>query len=100
MSLDEDAAPHEIALLMQIKAMYDVTTDITKHCFDACCPKLTPRMDDAERNCMANCATNFMRMKLLFARRLIDSARTISATLVSDADAPASPNAANADAQQ
>lgn len=71
----------EIAQLMQIRAIYQLTTDITKNCFETCLPKLTPRMEDSERNCLSNCAANFLRMKMLYTRRLIESAKTISASI-------------------
>lgn len=71
----------EIAQLMQIRAIYQLTTDITKNCFDPCVPKLNPRMEDSEKNCLTNCAANFLKMKLLYTRRLIESAKSISANL-------------------
>lgn len=76
-----DKNQNELAQLMQIRAIYELTTDTTKNCFDTCVPKLNPRMEDAERNCLSNCAANFLRMKLLYTRRLVDSAKTISASL-------------------
>ena len=71
----------EIAQLMQIRAIYQLTTDITRNCFDPCVPKVNPRMDDAEKNCLTNCAANFLRMKLLYTKRLMESAKTISASV-------------------
>lgn len=71
----------EIAQLMQIRAIYQLTTDITRNCFDPCVPKVNPRMEDSERSCLTNCAANFLRMKLLYTRRLVESAKTISATV-------------------
>lgn len=71
----------EIAQLMQIRAIYQLTTDITKSCFDPCVPKVNPRMEDSEKNCLTNCAANFLRMKLLYTRRLMESAKTISASV-------------------
>lgn len=71
----------EIAQLMQIRAIYQLTTDITKNCYDTCVPKLNPRMEDSEKNCLTNCAANFLRMKLLNTRRLMESAKTISASI-------------------
>lgn len=77
--MEKDQA--EIAQLMQIRAIYQLTTDITKNCFDTCVPKLNPRMEDSEKNCLTNCAANFLRMKLLYTRRLMESAKTISASV-------------------
>lgn len=71
----------EIAQLMQIRAIYQLTTDITKNCYDPCIPKVNPRMEDSERNCLTNCAANFLKMKLLYTRRLIESSKTISASI-------------------
>lgn len=71
----------EIAQLMQIRAIYQLTTDITKNCFDPCVAKVNPRMEDSEKNCLTNCAANFLKMKLLYTRRLIESAKTISAAI-------------------
>lgn len=78
MSSDKDS--QEIAALMQVRAIYQLTTDITKNCFEPCVAKLNPRMEDSERNCLSNCAANFLKMKLTFTRRLIDSAKSISAS--------------------
>lgn len=71
----------EIVQLMQIRAIYQLTTDITKNCYDTCVPKMNPRMEDSEKNCLTNCAANFLRMKLLYTRRLMESAKTISASI-------------------
>ena len=71
----------EIAQLMQIRAIYQLTTDITKNCFDSCVPKVNPRMEESEKNCLTNCAANFLKMKLLYTRRLIESAKTISESI-------------------
>ena len=76
-----DKEQQEIAQLMQIRAIYQLTSDITANCFDSCSPKLNPRMEDSEKNCFTNCAANFLRMKLLYTRRLVESAQTISASL-------------------
>jgi hypothetical protein len=82
MSTEATEQQQEIAALMQIRAIYELTTDITKNCFGPCVPKLTPRMEESEKNCMSNCAANFLRMKMLFTHRLIESAKTISASIV------------------
>lgn len=74
----------EISQLIQIRAIYQLTTEITKNCFDPCVPKLNPRMEDSEKNCLSNCAANFLRMKLLYTRRLIESAKSISASITSN----------------
>ena len=71
----------EIAQLIQIRAIYQLTTDITRNCFDPCVPKINPRMEDSEKNCLTNCAANFLRMKLLYTKRLIESSKTISASV-------------------
>ena len=71
----------EIAQLMQIRAIYQLTNDITKNCFDSCVPKVNPRMEESEKNCLTNCAANFLKMKLLYTRRLIESAKTISESI-------------------
>ena len=76
----------EIAQLMQIRAIYQLTTDITKNCYDPCVPKVNPRMEDSERNCLTNCAANFLRMKLLYTRRLMESAKTITASVENNLD--------------
>ena len=71
----------EIAQLIQIRAIYQLTTDITKNCYDHCVPKVNPRMEDSEKNCLTNCAANFLKMKLLYTRRLMESAKTISVAI-------------------
>ncbi len=79
MTIEKDQM--EIAQLMQIRAIYQLTTDITKNCFDSCVPKVNPRMEDSEKNCLTNCAANFLKMKMIYTRRLIEPAKTISATI-------------------
>ena len=81
MSSQMDKDQMEIAQLMQIRAIYQLTTEITRNCFDPCVPKVNPRMEDSEKKCLTNCAANFLRMKLLYTKRLIESAKTISATI-------------------
>lgn len=71
----------EIAQLMQIRAIYQLTTNITKNCYDPCVPKVNPRMEDSEKNCLTNCAANFLKMKLLYTRRLMESAKSISVAI-------------------
>jgi hypothetical protein len=83
--LDDESRPgvidksseQEIAQLYQIKALYDLTTQISKACFDPCLPKINPRLEDSERACMANCAANFLKLKLLYTKKLIESAKTM-----------------------
>lgn len=58
--------------LMQMRAMYKITTQITNKCFETCMPRLNPRLEEAEKNCLANCSAAYLHMKLLFTKRLID----------------------------
>ena len=84
MSSEMNKDQQEISQLIQIRAIYQLTTEITKNCFDPCVPRLNPRMEDSEKNCLSNCAANFLRMKLLYTRRLIESAKSISASITSN----------------
>lgn len=65
----------EVQRLMQLRAMYEMTTAIASRCFETCLPRLNPRLEDSERNCVSNCAANFLHMKVLFTRRLIEAAQ-------------------------
>ena len=61
--------------LMQLRAMYEMTTSIASKCFETCLPRLNSRLEEADKNCISNCAANFLHMKLLFTRRIIDAAQ-------------------------
>ena len=56
-----------------MRAMYEMTTRITKHCFNACVPKINPRMEDSESACLTNCAANYLKMKMMMAQQLMAS---------------------------
>lgn len=62
-------------VLEQLRAVNQLATDISSKCFDACIFKINPRMEESEQNCISNCTTNYLYMKLLFTRRLIDSVK-------------------------
>lgn len=65
----------EITQLMQLRDLYERTTRTTSHCFDMCVSRPTQgRVPDAEKNCLANCAANFLLAELLYTRRLVDAA--------------------------
>lgn len=64
--------------LLQLRAIYELTTAITSQCFDTCLGRLNPRMEESEKNCLSNCAANFMHMKLLFTSRLIETVRSFN----------------------
>jgi hypothetical protein len=59
--------------LLQMRAMYEMTTQITKKCFDSCIPRINPRMEDSERACLNNCAANYLKMKMTIAQLLLSS---------------------------
>lgn len=61
--------------LLQMQAMYQLTTDITRRCFEACIGRINASIEDCELNCVSNCAANSIRTKLLFSKRLIDASR-------------------------
>ena len=62
--------------LLQVRAMYELTTSITSKCFEGCITRLNPRTEDADKSCISNCAANFLHMMLLFTRRIIDAAQS------------------------
>jgi len=65
----------ELAQLVHLRELYEKTTKITSQCFDTCISRPTQgRVQDSEKNCLANCAANFMHAELLFARRLVNAA--------------------------
>lgn len=66
----------EVQQLMQLRAMYEMTTSIASKCFETCVPRLNPRLEEADKNCISNCATNFLHMKLLFTRRIMEAAQS------------------------
>lgn len=63
----------KLAAILQMRAMYEMTTKITKRCFEACVPKINPRMEDTESACLTNCAANYLRMKMTIVKQLMSS---------------------------
>lgn len=72
---EREASELDVGQLLQMRAMYEMTTAIASRCFETCLPRLNPRLEDSDRNCLSNCAANFLHMKLLFTRRLMDAAK-------------------------
>lgn len=70
------------AQLAQLRALYEMTTAVASRCFESCVSRINPRLEDAERGCLANCTVNMLKMKVLFSRRLSAS---ITATRPDDA---------------
>lgn len=73
---EREASELDVGQLLQMRAMYEMTTAIASRCFETCLPRLNPRLEDSDRNCLSNCAANFLHMKLLFTRRLMDAAKS------------------------
>ncbi len=70
---------NELAQLMMLKEMYEKTTRITNQCFDTCINRPTQgKVSESDRNCLANCAANFLHSELLFTRRLVNAAHEAS----------------------
>lgn len=81
LSTSQDESSHEkvdLSQLLQLRAIYELTTSITNQCFDTCLGRLNPRMEESEKNCISNCAANFMHMKLLFTSRLVETVRSFN----------------------
>ena len=55
----------------QMKAMYELTTQLAGKCFDRCVPKLGTALDEKEKVCVNNCVARYFDMKLYFTRQLI-----------------------------
>lgn len=72
---DLDKNDLKVSHLMQLRAMYEMTTGITSKCFETCISRLNPRLEESDKNCLSNCSANFLHMKLLFAQRLIEAAK-------------------------
>lgn len=72
---DLDKNNIKVGHLMQLRAMYELGTGITSKCFETCISRLNPRLEESDKNCLSNCAANFLHMKLLFAQRLIEAAK-------------------------
>lgn len=79
-----------LAQLAQLRALYEMTTAVASRCFESCVSRINPRLEDAERSCLANCTVNMLKMKVLFSRRL-------SASITTQDDAPPSPWAEGSD---
>ena len=77
----KDTSGPTVQQLMQLRAMYELTTAITSKCFETCLPRLNPRLEESDKSCMSNCAANFLHMKLLFTQRLIDAAKATQLSL-------------------
>lgn len=80
----EDSQAPSLDQLLHMRAMYDVTTTIANKCFQTCLGRINPRLEDSERNCISNCAANFLHMKILFTKRIIEAAQVIQSDGTSD----------------
>jgi hypothetical protein len=73
-------AGEELAEMLQLKAIYGLTTQITKKCFTKCIDgDLNRKMENDQRICMANCAVNYLTVKMLSSKKLIYSAKGMQA---------------------
>lgn len=66
----------DLQQVLQLRAMYEMTTNIASVCFQTCLPRLNPRLEESDKSCISNCAANFLHMKLLFTRRIIEAAQS------------------------
>jgi hypothetical protein len=62
----------QLTQLMELRDLYKKTTKIANHCFDTCFDRPhIGRVEEKDRNCVNNCANNYLLTELLFMRRLM-----------------------------
>ena len=70
-------ASEELAEMLQLKAIYGLTSQITEQCFSKCIGgELNRKMENDQRQCIVNCAVNYLTVKMLSAKKLLSSAQT------------------------
>mgnify|MGYP002786956352 CR=1 FL=1 len=70
---NQSDSQEQLTAILQLRAMYELTTQITKRCFNNCVSKINPRMEDSESACITNCAANYLKMKILMAQSMVAS---------------------------
>ena len=63
----------KMATLLQMRGLLELTTQITKRCFDACVTRINPQLDKSEESCLVNCAANSLQLKLLVTSHIVKS---------------------------
>ena len=58
--------------MLQLKAVYGLTTGITRQCFQKCIPEINRKMEDDQRYCLVNCAVNYLTIKMLITKKLLE----------------------------
>jgi hypothetical protein len=62
-----------LAKIYQLRAMYELTTDLAGKCFDRCVQKLGTTLSETEKTCINNCVARYFDMKLFFAHQILHS---------------------------
>ena len=69
-----DATSEELSEMLQLKAIYGLTTQITEQCFSKCIGgELNRKLENDQRQCIANCAVNYLTVKMLSSKKLLSS---------------------------
>lgn len=69
----------QMTQLMELRDLYEKTTKIASHCFDTCFDRPhIGRVEEKDRNCVNNCATNYLHTEILLMRRLMGAVQKMS----------------------
>ena len=68
----ESAAEDALGQMLQLKAVYGLTTGITQLCFKHCVPQINRKLEDDQKYCIANCAVNYLTTKMLITRKILE----------------------------
>lgn len=63
--------------MLQLKAVYGLTTGVTRHCFQRCVPEINRKLEDDQRYCIANCAVNYLTVKMLITKKLLQQEQPV-----------------------
>lgn len=67
-------SPEDLQKIMQIKSMWERTTAVTDRCFLKCISRPTlGRVSESEKNCLTNCAANFLQADLFIMKKLVNA---------------------------
>lgn len=77
-NLTEEQLSEEIVKIEQLRATYELVTNVAGKCFDRCVNKLGTNLDEKENVCMNNCVARYFDMKIFFTNRLVGAASSLS----------------------
>jgi hypothetical protein len=68
------SSPEDLHKMMRIKGMWERITAVTDRCFLKCISRPSlGRVSESEKNCLTNCAANFLQADLFIIKKLVDA---------------------------